>query len=202
MKYVSVVPLEVLDSVYYDVQISQQVTLCPVIRFTTNIWSDSDNLPTVKNYCDEAIGWVELWKFHDGNTGFVPEELLLKIAGSSQELCYACVNYMSKEICVMYDYVADSLFGKMSITSYEIPLSHLEHDCETKQVDVCEDSISVAIHIQIVRWFVITSCLCSIGNVFIMSVCVSVYVCVCLSVCLSVWGITFEPFDIETSFLV
>ena len=41
------------------------------------------------------IGWPELWKFHDGNTGFVPEELQLKIAASSQELCYACVNYMS-----------------------------------------------------------------------------------------------------------
>ena len=43
----------------------------------------------------------------------------------------------------MYDYMADSLFGKMGITSYEIPLSHPEHDCEMKQVDVCEDSISV-----------------------------------------------------------
>ena len=69
----------------------------------------------------------------------MPEEPLLKIAASSQELCYACVNYMSKEIHVMYDYMADSLFGKMGIASYEIPLSHPEHDCEMKQVDVCEE---------------------------------------------------------------
>ena len=27
-------------------------------------------------------------------------------------------------------------------------------------------------------------------------------VCVCVSVCLSIWAITFEPADIETSFLV
>ena len=39
-----------------------------------------------------------------------------------------------------------------------------------------------------------TSNICSRGNVFIMSVCVCV--------CLSVWAITFEPVDIETSFLV
>ena len=38
-----------------------------------------------------------------------------------------------------------------------------------------------------------SSCLC---------VCVCVYVCVCVSVCLSVWAITFEWVDIETSFLV
>ena len=36
------------------------------------------------------------------------------------------------------------------------------------------------------------------GNVFILCVCV----CVCLSVCESVWAITFECLDIETSFLV
>ena len=37
---------------------------------------------------------------------------------------------------------------------------------------------------------------CGRGNVFIVSVCVSV------CVCLSVWAITFEPVDIEASFLV
>ena len=44
-----------------------------------------------------------------------------------------------------------------------------------------------------------------LGNVF-GHVCLSVYLCVCLSVCLSVFlsvqAITFEPLDIETSFLV
>ena len=38
------------------------------------------------------------------------------------------------------------------------------------------------------------------GNVFILFVCVCV--CVCLSVCVSVWAITFECLNIETSFLV
>ena len=48
-----------------------------------------------------------------------------------------------------------------------------------------------------------------VGNVFghvYMSVCVCVCLCVCLSICLSVFlsvqPITFEPFDIETIFLV
>ena len=44
-----------------------------------------------------------------------------------------------------------------------------------------------------------------IGNVFghvCLSVCVSVCLCACLSVFLSVQAITFEPLDIETSFLV
>ena len=36
----------------------------------------------------------------------------------------------------------------------------------------------------------------------VMSVCVSVCLCVCLSVFLSVQAITFEPLNIETSFLV
>ena len=44
-----------------------------------------------------------------------------------------------------------------------------------------------------------------VGNVF-GHVCLSVCLCVCLSVCLSVFlsvqAITFEPLDIETSFLV
>ena len=40
-----------------------------------------------------------------------------------------------------------------------------------------------------------------VGNVF-GHVCVSVCLCVCLSVFLSVQAITFEPLDIETSFLV
>ena len=43
---------------------------------------------------------------------------------------------------------------------------------------------------------VITSRVCGRGNVFVVSVCL----CVCL--CVSVWAITFEPVDIETSFLV
>ena len=37
---------------------------------------------------------------------------------------------------------------------------------------------------------------------FSSCLCVCVCVCVCLSVCLSVRAITFEPVDIETSFLV
>ena len=37
---------------------------------------------------------------------------------------------------------------------------------------------------------------------FSSCLCVCVCVCVCLSVCLSVQAITFEPVDIETSFLV
>ena len=40
-----------------------------------------------------------------------------------------------------------------------------------------------------------------VGNVF-GHVCVSVCLCFCLSVFLSVQAITFEPLDIETSFLV
>ena len=40
-----------------------------------------------------------------------------------------------------------------------------------------------------------------VGNVF-GHVCLSVCVSVCVSVCLSVQAITFEPLDIETSFLV
>ena len=35
-----------------------------------------------------------------------------------------------------------------------------------------------------------------------LCVCLSVCLCVCLYVCLSVQAITFEPADIETSFLV
>ena len=46
------------------------------------------------------------------------------------------------------------------------------------------------------EWTFITSRVCGRGNVFVVSV------CVCLSVCLSVWAVTFEAFDIETSFLV
>ena len=47
-----------------------------------------------------------------------------------------------------------------------------------------------------------------VGNVLVMSVCLSVCQSVCQSVCLSVClflsvqAITFEPLDIETSFLV
>ena len=48
-----------------------------------------------------------------------------------------------------------------------------------------------------------------VGNVFgrvclsvCLSVCVSVCLCFCLSVFLSIQAITFEPLDIETSFLV
>ena len=48
-----------------------------------------------------------------------------------------------------------------------------------------------------------------VGNIFghvclcvCLSVCLSVCVSVCLCVCLSVQAITFEPLDIETSFLV
>ena len=46
----------------------------------------------------------------------------------------------------------------------------------------------------------ITSRVSGRGNVFVVSVCL----CICLSVCLSVSvrAITFEPVDIETSFLV
>ena len=40
-----------------------------------------------------------------------------------------------------------------------------------------------------------------VGNVF-GHVCLSVCLCICLSVCPSVQTITFEPLDIETSFLV
>ena len=61
---------------------------------------------------------------------------------------------------------------------------------------------------------IITSRVCGRGNVFVVSVCVCVsvclsvcvFVCVCVcvfvSVCVSVQPITFEPVDIETSFLV
>ena len=44
-----------------------------------------------------------------------------------------------------------------------------------------------------------------VGNVFgrvCLCVCVSVCLCVCVSVFLSVQAITFEPLDIETSFMV
>ena len=57
---------------------------------------------------------------------------------------------------------------------------------------------------------IFTSRVCGRGNVFVVSVCVSVslpvclfirlYVCVC--VCLSVWVTTFEAVDIETLFFV
>ena len=49
-----------------------------------------------------------------------------------------------------------------------------------------------------------SSRVCGRGNVFVVSVCVCVCqsVSVCMCVCLSVWAITFEPVDIETSFLV
>ena len=40
-----------------------------------------------------------------------------------------------------------------------------------------------------------------VGNDFVMSVCLSVRLFVCLSMFLSVQAITFEPLDIETSFL-
>ena len=45
---------------------------------------------------------------------------------------------------------------------------------------------------------IVTSCVCGRGNVYVVCVCV----CLCVSVCVSVWAITFEAFDIETSFLV
>ena len=44
-------------------------------------------------------------------------------------------------------------------------------------------------------YLVIASSVCGRGNIFIVSVCGSV------SVCLSVWAIMFEAVDIETSFL-
>ena len=46
--------------------------------------------------------------------------------------------------------------------------------------------------------YIITSRICGRGNVFI----VYVHVCVCVCVCLFVRAITFEPVNIETSFLV
>ena len=53
---------------------------------------------------------------------------------------------------------------------------------------------------------IITSHVCSRGNVLVVHVCVSVCLCVCLSVCLcvsvSVWAITFESVGTETLFLV
>ena len=57
---------------------------------------------------------------------------------------------------------------------------------------------------------IITSCVCGRGNVFVVCVCVCVSVSVCqsvslsvgLSVCVPAWAIIFEPFGIETSFLV
>ena len=44
--------------------------------------------------------------------------------------------------------------------------------------------------------YIITSRVYGRCNVFVVSL------CVCLSVCLSVWIITFEAVDIETSYLV
>ena len=54
---------------------------------------------------------------------------------------------------------------------------------------------SKATHVVVGELLFITSRVCGRGNVFV------VCVCVCVSV-LSVWAITFEPVDIETSFLV
>ena len=54
----------------------------------------------------------------------------------------------------------------------------------------------------VINVYIFTSRVCGRGNVFVVSVCVSVCVCLCVCVCLSVQAITFEPVDIETSFLV
>ena len=73
----------------------------------------------------------------------------------------------------------------MSSASYDVIGSFVRHGVDLCVLDRDDSNI---LHV------LVTARVCGRGNVFV--------VCVCMSVCLSVWAITFEAVDIETSFLV
>ena len=87
----------------------------------------------------------------------------------------------------------DSKIQTRDLSSIVWWTNHFMVACDTSVISG-KSSIMHFYHAYLV--IIITSRLCGRGNVFIVSVCV----CVCL--CPSVWAITFEAVDIETSFLV
>ena len=98
-------------------------------------------------------------------------------------------------------------WGSFTITLQQLPTHfqfHYSHFLDIICCNVSKQSVSILhtcnsvenVECMLENSMFITSRVCGRGNVFVVSV------CLCVCVCLSVWAITFEWVDIETSFLV